>query len=106
MKMAIFGRRNPQRNTSTLTPYPEVAGSIRVPIGNFIDEIVFLAVLDSLGNEKGGLDVISIIQLDQVEVAIVNGLNIGFIAKVVVPLLIGIFKKVEAGPLPGIRIIS
>jgi hypothetical protein len=87
-----------------LTPYPEVAGPIRVPVGNFIDEIVFLAVLDSLGNEKSGLDVISIIQLDQVEVAIVNGLHIGVIAKVVVSLLISIFKKVQAAPLPGIRI--
>src|SRR6266567_2866082 len=68
----------PQRNTSMLTPYPEVAGPIRVPTGDFID---------------------------QIEVAIVNSLNIGFIAKVVVSLLISVCKKVGAGPLPGIRII-
>src|SRR6266566_6558102 len=90
---------------SSLTPYPEVAGPVRVLIGDFINEIVFLALLDSVQNDKSGLGVKSIIQLDEVEVAIVNGLNVSFIAKVVVSLLIGIFKKVEASPLPVIRII-
>src|SRR2546430_17481883 len=40
-----------QKDTSTLTPYPEVAGPIRVLIGDFIDEIVFLALPDSLDHE-------------------------------------------------------
>src|SRR6266705_3193287 len=93
------------RKASKLTPYPEEAGPIRVLTRDFIDESVFLAVLDSLGNQKVGLDGISIIQLDQVEVAIVNGLHIGFSALVVVSLLIGVFKKVGAGPLPGICLI-
>src|SRR2546429_5052173 len=94
-----------QKNTSMLTPYPEVAGPIKVPKRDFLDEIVFLAVPDSLRNEYISLHGTSIIQLDQVEVAIVNGLHIGIIAKVVVSLFISVFKKVGASPLPGIRII-
>lgn len=59
-------------------------------------------MLDSLGNDNGGLDMIlSLIQLDQVEVAIVSSRNRGFLVNMGVSLLIGILKKVEAGPLPG-----
>ena len=54
-------------------------------------------MLNSLQNDNGGLGVKSIIQLDQIEVAIIDGLNIDFIAKVVVSLLISILKKVESG---------
>src|SRR5438045_3758739 len=75
-----------QKDTSTLTPYPEVAGPIRVLIGDFIDEIVFLALPDSLDHEIVELGGSSKIQLDQVEVAIVHGLHIGFCALEVVPL--------------------
>src|SRR6266849_8149704 len=89
-----------------LTPYPEVAGPIIIPRGDFSDESVFFAILDCPGNENGGLEmIISIVQLDQIEVAIINGLDIGIVTNVVVSLLISILKKVEAGPLPGIRII-
>src|SRR5262249_10650977 len=91
--------------TSDLPPDPEVAGSIRAPLGNFNDEPVFLADFDGMGYEKGAFGSSSIVQLNHIEVAIINSLYIGRSILIVVSLLIGVLKEVGADPLPGVRII-